>query len=117
MAVIAHPLAPLVALSAVTAVALCLAAGTGVATSAGSDLVLGYGWALMLLLWMDADARRLRRVPCFDFGFLAALFFPLSVAWYCWWSRRWRGVFVVLLLLALWLAPHVLAGVCLALKA
>lgn len=109
VAVITHPLAPLVALSLATAAALGVLAWARVAPSAGTEAVLGFGWALMLLLWMDADARRRRRLSCYDFGFLAALFFPLSLVWYCYWSRKWGGVLVLLLLLVLWLAPYVLA--------
>ncbi len=67
--------------------------------------------AVLLLLWMDADARRSGHVPCFDFGLFAILTFPLSLAWYCFWSRRWRGLLVLLLISALWLAPYVAATV------
>jgi hypothetical protein len=110
VALVAHPLAPLVALALATSVALCGFSAAGAAPSPGAELVLSYGWALMLLLWMDADARRLRRLPCYDFGLLAAVFFPLSLAWYCLWSRGWRGLLVLLALLALWLLPYVAAA-------
>jgi hypothetical protein len=43
--------------------------------------VASVGWGLMLILWMDADARRRRMLPCYDFGFLAGVFFPLSLVW------------------------------------
>ncbi len=111
MVMISHPLAPLLALSFATSAALCALALAGARLSAETDMVLRFGWTLMLLLWMDADARRLRRWPCFDFGFLAALFFPLSLLWYCFWSRRWRGLLILLLLLGLWLGPFVVAAV------
>ena len=109
MTVVAHPLAPVVALTLATTVALCaLVSGGGEAPAAG-ELVLRYGWGLMLLLWMDADARKRRRLPCYDFGLLAGLLFPLSLVWYCFWSRGWRGALVLLLLAALWMIPYVLA--------
>jgi hypothetical protein len=63
--------------------------------------------SLLLLLWMDTDARRAHRLPCYDFGFLATLTYPLSLVWYCLWSRGWRGILLlhelVLLLFAPWL--------------
>jgi hypothetical protein len=92
MSVIAHPLTPLVALSALLTALLCLAIGVGIALPPATEGIMFYGWMLMVLLWMDADARRTRRQPCFDFGTLAVIYFTLSLPWYCWWSRRWtRG--------------------------
>jgi len=111
-AVFLNPLTPLVVFALATATALCASAWVGI-PPAGDPLlqaVLRIGWAVMLVLWMDADARRLRRLPCYDFGLLAGAFFPLSLLWYCWWSRRWRGLLVLLLLLALWFVPQVVAG-------
>jgi hypothetical protein len=58
-----------------------LAAGLS-ASPAFQDLAV-VGWAVMLVLWVDDDARRRRRIPCFDFGLLVGVLFPLSVAWYC----------------------------------
>jgi hypothetical protein len=109
--VIAHPLSPLVALSLATAAGLCLLTWAGGIPSAGTLLVLQYSWMFMLILWMDADARRRRQLPCYDFGLLAMLFFPLSLFWYCCWSRRWFGLLTILLLLFLWLGPYVIADV------
>jgi hypothetical protein len=40
---------------------------------------------------------------------VALLLFPLSLAWYCLWSRGWRGLLVLLALLALWLLPYAAA--------
>jgi hypothetical protein len=72
--------------------------------------VASVGWGLMLILWMDADARRRRMLPCYDFGFLAGVFFPFSLVWYCIWSRGWRGVFVFIGLLTLFIAPYTITG-------
>ena len=107
---ITHPLAPLVLLALVTTATLCAFVAAERGPSPSTELVLGYGWALMAIVWMDADARRLRRLPCFDFGLLATIFFPLSLLWYCFWSRGWRGFLVLLLLLALWVGPYVIAA-------
>ena len=106
---ITHPMAPLIVLCGATAIALCVSVRAHIQPSREMEAVLGFGWALMLLLWMDADARRRRRLPCFDFGLLATMFFPLSLVWYCFWSRGWRGFLFLLMLGALWLLPYAVA--------
>ncbi len=104
------PAAPLAAFSLATAAFLCAFVAMRRPPTTGAEMVLALGWGLMLLLWADADARRRRRVPCFDFGLLAAVFFPVSVAWYCVWSRGWgRGLLLLLALFGLWLVPRILA--------
>jgi len=108
---IIHPLAPLIAMALVTAADLCAYVSIGRSPSPGVGLLLEFGWALMLVLWMDADARKLRRLPCYDFGMMVAIFFPLSLVWYCLWSRGWRGLLVLLMLLALFVVPYVIAAV------
>jgi hypothetical protein len=109
VAALTHPLAPLLVWTLATTVALCIAVHARNEPSPIAEAVLRYGWTLMLLLWMDADARRRRQLPCYDFGLLAGFFFPISVPWYCFWSRGWRGIWVLLLLFAMWLFPYVLA--------
>ena len=109
MVALVGPLAPLVALAAITAIALSHSSGVGITPSTGTETILGVGWAFMLVLWMDADARKLRRLPCYDFGWLAAIYFPVSLLWYCFWSRGWRGALLLLMLLALWLVPYIIA--------
>jgi hypothetical protein len=111
VAFVAHPLAPLAVFALAMAFALCTLVAVGTDPSPGAELVLGYGWALMLLLWVDADARKRRQLPCYDFGLLAVVLFPVSVAWYCLWSRGWRGLLVLLALVSLWLLPYVAAAV------
>ena len=111
--VFTNPLTPLVVMASATAAALCASAWMGLPPSGDpmTQTILSYGWAFLLVIWMDADARRLRRLPCYDFGLFVGIFFPLSLLWYCWWSRRWRGLLVLLLLLALWFIPQFMAGV------
>jgi hypothetical protein len=60
-------------------------------------------WALVMWIW--ADARRLRRIPCFDFAFLVGVFFPISLVWYAYWSRGARGMLTLLAVAALWMGP------------
>jgi hypothetical protein len=46
----------------------------------------------MAVLAIVNDARRRRLVPCYDFGLYCWVSFPLTVTWYCLWSRKWRGL-------------------------
>jgi hypothetical protein len=75
------------------------------------EMVASFWWSILLALWIVADARRRSCVPCFDFGFFCYILLPLSVPWYCLWSRGWRGLFLMAAILVLWLAPYVVAGV------
>jgi hypothetical protein len=86
-----------------------LAAGHSV--SPEIEGLASFGWGFMLILWAEADARRRRRVPCFDFGFLIFVYSPLSVLWYCLWSRGWRGLLVAAALVLLWIVPYAVAGI------
>lgn len=83
----------------------------GVTPSGAADQLTSLGLTLAFLLWVVADARRHRRVPCYDFGFLVAVYFPFSLLWYVLWSRGWRGIFTLAALLGLmclpWLAPDI----------
>jgi hypothetical protein len=81
----------------------------------GPAMLVSFGWSLMVLCWMEADARRRRRLPCFDFGFLMGLAFPVSAVWYCIHSRGWGwGTLLLLALVSLLLLPQY-AAVCFAL--
>lgn len=90
MALIRSPFLPLVFLAIGTALIVCTYQSAGVLPSRGADLIIGTSWMLFLLVWMDADAQRRSGRPCYDFGFLCALVFPLSLLWYCIWSRGWK---------------------------
>jgi hypothetical protein len=48
-----------------------------------------------LVYWMVLDARRRHCVPCHDFGFLVAVFLPLSLPWYLVWTRGLRGLLLL----------------------
>jgi hypothetical protein len=76
---------------------------------AGVSRLLALGMTLLIVYWIVADARRRRCVPCFDFGFLLAISLPLSLVWYAFWTRGWRGFLLLLTLLGLIYGPWVLA--------
>jgi hypothetical protein len=88
--------------------------------SAAASTILAISVALFVTYWVLADARQRHCVPCFEFGFLMAVFFPVSVIWYAFWTRGWRGVLLLFALLGLiygpwlcvtiaWIAIHVVA--------
>jgi hypothetical protein len=68
------------------------------------------GVDLGLILWIAADARLRRRTPCYDFGFLVAVFFPFSLVWYVVWSRGLKGLLTLAGLFGLAFLPWVFAG-------
>src|SRR6478752_2610059 len=69
-----------------------------------------FALALACILWIMADAQTRRQTPCYDFGFLVAVFFPISLIWYVFWSRGIRGFILLGALVALMLLPW-MAGV------
>jgi hypothetical protein len=60
---------------------------------------------LAFILWVTVDARSRHQTPCYDFGFLVAVFFPVSLVWYVLWSRGWRGLLTLGVLVGLMLLP------------
>jgi hypothetical protein len=74
-----------------------------------ASMLLGFSVTLLLLCWILADARQRRCVPCFDFGFLLAVSFPLSLVWYAFWTRGWRGLLLLLTVLGLIYGPWICA--------
>ena len=61
--------------------------------------------SLAVVFWVDADARSRRCVPCYDFGILIALFFPVSLFWYALWSRGGWGLLSAIALTGLMYVP------------
>jgi Cobalt uptake substrate-specific transmembrane region len=73
-------------------------------------------FALACVLWAVADAQKRRKTPCFDFGFLVAVFFPISLIWYALWSRGVRGFLLLAALLGLMFIPWLSAIVVFVLR-
>jgi hypothetical protein len=67
------------------------------------------GLGLAFVLWVLADARQRQRVPCYDFGLLIIAYFPVSLLWYVFSSRGWRGMLTLAALLGLMLVPSLAA--------
>lgn len=85
----------------------CIAAGRGLPPAA--EMLASFALTLAFVLWVDLDARRRGIVPCHDFGFLVAVFFPASLLWYVFWSRGGRGALTLALLASVVVVPPLLA--------
>ena len=81
---------------------LCLYAGvftlfamayqvTGAEFSRPAALLFSYGTPAAVAVWIDADARRRRRSPCWEFGAFVVFAWPVAVPTYCFWSRGREG--------------------------
>jgi hypothetical protein len=104
-----HPLVPLTVLTVFHGLLFAGYVVAGATPSATFELVAAFGWTVLLALWIVADARRRKCVPCFDFGLFCYLFLPIAAPGYCFWSRGARGTLMILALVLLWLAPYLLA--------
>jgi hypothetical protein len=103
------PLTPLIVLTAALSMVEIAYGFVGSYRSGVADLISSIGWFVLLLCWIDADIRRRGTAPCFDFGMILIAAHPAALAWYCFWSRGWRGLFLLLFLIALAVCPAVIA--------
>ena len=92
-------------------------AAFGTTPSDGVSRLSSLALALAFVLWIAADAQVRRQTPCYDFGFLIAIFFPISLVWYVFWSRGWRGILLLGALFALMLLPWLTAVIAWVLRA
>jgi hypothetical protein len=79
-----------------------------VATGKPPDEFLSFAGRIQLLFviyWVLLDARRRRQIPCHDFGFLMAVFLPVSLGWYLIWTRGLKGLLLLGLFATLIIAP------------
>jgi hypothetical protein len=105
-----NPMAALVTLALIATAMRCAYAIARVPLSSQAQLVLLLCWSWPVVIWMDHDARLTRRRPCYDFGLLLASTFPLSLAWYCFWTRGRRGTKLLLGLACLLFLPVLTAS-------
>lgn len=80
------------------------------------ELLSAYCWTILVVLWIEADARRRRITPCYDFGFLCGATYPSSLIGYCLASRGWRGLGMLALLAFLWVVPYVVSSIVVAVR-
>lgn len=82
----------------------------GIEPSRPADLLFSYGPSAAVAVWVEADARRRRRSPCWDLGTFVFFAWPLAVSAYCLWSRGRAGWRTAAGLIAAVLAPPVIGG-------
>ena len=46
---------------------------------------------LVVAVWVEADARRRGRVPCYELGAFVLFGWLVAIPWYCLWSRGRSG--------------------------
>ena len=81
----------------------------GAEPSRPAQLLFSYGPPAGVAIWIEADARRRRRSPCWEFGAFVLFGWPIAVPAYCFWSRGRGGWPLLAGLGAAVLAPSVLA--------
>ncbi len=104
-----NPTAHLITFAVFEMIVLLAVVGAGAPISNDLMYVATYGWVFLLMLWVVADAKHRHRVPCYDFGFFVFYFFPVTIVWYCLWSRGWRGMLMLLFFVVLWFVPFAAA--------
>jgi hypothetical protein len=96
-----------------SAIFTCFAVGyqvLGSEPSRPAALLFSYGPPAAVAVWVEADARRRRRTPCWEFGAFVLFAWPIAVPTYCFWSRGRAGWSVLVGLLAAILAPTLLGA-------
>jgi hypothetical protein len=104
------PIAALIVLALIATLLRCAYVVARSPISPHANSLTAACWTFPVLIWMDSDALRKRRRPCFDFGLFLVVTFPLSVVWYCFWSRGLRGMKLLLGLTGLLFVPAVAAA-------
>jgi hypothetical protein len=107
--ILLRPLSPLFLSALAMSAALSVYVAARVEFSPAILELSALGWFFFLLVWIEADARRSRRTPCFDFPWLCAICLPVSLPWYCFRTRGLRGLLLLLLFAFLWLLPYLTA--------
>jgi hypothetical protein len=70
------------------------------------SVLVGVIMPVMTVLWAAADMRSRGQTPPFELPFLLLLCWPISLAWYCVWTRGWNGLILALGLFVLTYVPH-----------
>jgi len=83
----------------------------GIEPSRPADLLFSYGPSAAVAVWVDADARRRRRSPCWDLGTFVFFAWPVAVPAYCFWSRGRAGWRTIAGLVAAVFAPTIIGSI------
>jgi hypothetical protein len=103
---VSNPLAPLLLFSLTASAISAAYLFAGRSPTQTFDSVVQLSWAVLVVFWVVIDARKGHRIPCFDFGLFCYLFLPITLPWYCFWSRGWRGTFLILAIYGLGVLPY-----------
>jgi hypothetical protein len=106
-----HPLAPLVCFSLIASAMLAAYVVAGHSPSPTFVAVMELSCTFLLAYWVILDARKGHRIPCFDFGLYCYLLLPVTLPWYCFWSRGWRGIILLIALFGTVIAPYFVESV------
>ena len=79
----------------------------GVVPSYAAQMIGAFTLPIYFVAWVQSDARGRRCTPFFDFGTFMMATWPVSVLWYLIWTRRWRGLLLVLMFLGLLFATTI----------
>src|SRR5580765_8188690 len=80
----------------------------GIEPSRPAAPLFSYGPPAAAAVWVDADARRRRRSPCWDLGTFVFFAWPVAVPAYCFWSRGRAGWRTIAGLVAAVFAPTII---------
>lgn len=103
-------MAPLILFSLLASVLFAAYPAAGFYPSPAFEAVVQLSWTLLLAYWVVVDARNGHRIPCFDFGLFCYILLPITLPWYCFWSRGWRGFFLLAALYGFGIAPYIVAS-------
>lgn len=109
MRIIRHPLSPLSALALVQSIVVSIYAMKGQFPSEEMATISSYGWLVLLLAFVSRDAHRRSGLPWFDYGLLLYCLAPVGIAYYAFWSRGPRGLWLLAIIGLLWLLPALVA--------
>jgi hypothetical protein len=74
-------------------------------------VMMMYAVPIALAHWMAADLRARGRTPPFELPFLLMIVWPLSLFWYCIWTRGPQGLLLALGLFFLAYLPYIATSV------
>lgn len=81
----------------------------GIEGSGLSQLLWRWGTALLLVWWVQADARETKYRPCYEYSAFMFFGWPLLLPYYLLRTRGIRGVFLMGFFFMLFFAPWVVA--------
>ena len=108
---------PLLLFAGVASAGRSLYVATGTTPARSFELLISLGFTWAVIAWIMGDIRRRRLAPCHEFGFLVAVTLPVSLIWYLFWTRGWKGAGVLVTMMGVAFLPSLVAtGIWIALR-